>query len=531
MGHQSPGVGGHCAARLPEYAGAARAGVRQGEPVHVHRTAADLVISICRVGVAQAEDGVAVRRGQDHGPAGLVTGARRKRGVGAKVQVDRGDRSAGADQQHAARIGGGSRGELSGGHRGRAGHHRQSAAVHRESTRIGVCAAEGQRTVAHFGQGERGSRSVLQRAAESRAAVIAARGQGHIGRATILDRAGAGQRADGGAESVQAQDAGGLNDVGRSVAEALGDTGLQDAGGDGRRSAVGTGRAREGQDARAVLFETERAGDGAAHGEGRAVDTCADNVPTLVGAEGDRGADSDDAGVSRHIDTIGRHRRGEGEDAGGKRARGDCDRSDSARIGGEFEILDIKICIQGRGDRRAAGGIGAEDDPIVHSGETIGVGAGQIRRKIAREPTVRRPIAVAQRIGPVKVGREGSDAEADEGVGGGQRPGAACDDGETTEGISGAARGQAARGGEQIIIAGFDSAQSAQVKHDLAAHRRGDARGDTVVGGERSEFEAEHGAPGAGSAQSQRQDAGAKIDSLANGVDEIQGSAFMHGDG
>ena len=296
---------------------------------------------------------------------------------------------------------------------------------------MGVRAAEGQRTVAGLDQAERESPAVLQRSAESGGGAIAAGGQSAvIGRTGVLHRAGAGQGADGSIEVIQAEDAGGLNDVGRSVAEALGDAGLQDAFSHGGRTGIGAARDGESQDARAGLLETEGAGDGAAHGEGGAVGPATDDIPTLVGAEHDRGADGDDAGAGRHVDAIRRHGRSEGQRA--SRARGDCDRSDSARIGGEFEILDAKIRVQDRGNRRATGGVGAEDDPIVHAGETVGVGAGQISREIAAEQAVGRPVAVAQGVAPVKIGREGGDAETDEGVSGGQRAGAAGEAGETT---------------------------------------------------------------------------------------------------
>ena len=404
----------------------------------------------------------------------------------------------------------------------------QGAAVDGDITRIGVRAAQGQRASSRLGQAEPERTTVLQRTAESRAAVVTARSERPgVGRAGVLHRARAGQRTDGGVEVIQAQDTRSLDDMRGSVTETLGDTSLQDARGDGGRTGISAARDGESQDARAGLFEIESAGDGAAHDEGRAVDTCADNVPALVRTEDDRGADGDGAGVGRDVDAVGRRRGGEGERARGDCARGDADRGDAAGIGGEFQVLEAEVAVKRGGDRRAAGGVGAEDDPIVHSGETIGVGASQVRRKITREPTVRRPIAVAQRIGPVKIGREGSDAEADEGVGGGQRPGTAGH-AETAEGISGAAGGQAAGGGEQIIITDTGATESGQVQQDLTADHGGGGRADTVIGGERAEFEAEHGATRAGSAQ--RQDTRAEVDGLSGGVGQIKGGATRHGD-
>ena len=505
------------AARLSEDTRAAGAWGGKRKPIHAHRAPADLIITEGRIGVTQSEDTVRVRRGQHHGPAGLVTRARRRRGIGTKVHVDGGDRSAGADQQHAARVGSGTRRELSGGHGGRSGSHRKPAPVHREVTRIGVRAAEGQHAVAGLGQGERERTAVLQRTAEGRAAVVTADGERPgIGRAAVLHRAGAGQGADGSVEVIQAQGTGGLDDMGGGVAEALGDAGLQDAVDDGGRAGIGATRAREGQDARAILFQTERAGDGAAHGEGGAVGSAADDVPALIRPERDGRADGDGARVRGHVDAIGRRRGCEGQGARRDHARGDANRSDSAGIGSELQVLEAEVAVKRGGDRRTSGAVGAEDDPIVHAGQTVGVGAGQVGGEITREPAVPRPVPVAQGVGPIKVGREGRDAESDEGVGGGQRPGTAGH-AETAEGISGAAGGQAAGGGEQIIITDTGATESGQVQQDLTADHGGGGRADTVIGGERAEFEAEHGATRAGSAQ--RQDARAKIDGLAGGVD------------
>ena len=61
----------------------------------------------------------------------------------------------------------------------------------------------------------------MKDAAEGRAAIVAADGQGAVvGCAGVFHRAGAGQGTDGGVEVVQAQDAVGLDDMGRSATEA-----------------------------------------------------------------------------------------------------------------------------------------------------------------------------------------------------------------------------------------------------------------------------------------------------------------------
>ena len=491
----------------------------------LERTAREIEVAVraCRPG--DISSGAAVA-GHVHRAGGLIIDRDTQRDIAARVAERRhvtahiGD----ADRRVRAPV---DKDARSGVARPRTGDV-QGAAIDGDITGVRVRAAQGQRASSRLGQAEPERTTVLQRAAESRAAVVTARGERPgVGRAAVLHRAGAGQRTDGGVEVIQAQDTGSLDDMRGSVTETLGDAGLQDAFSHGGRTGIGAARDGESQDARAGLLETEGAVYGTAHGEGGSVGPAADDIPALVRTEGDWSADGDGAGVGGHVDAVGRRRGSEGEAAG--RARGDCDRSDSAGISRKFQVLEAEIRIQGRGYRRATSGIGAEDDPIVHSGETIGVSAGQIRRKIAREPTARRPIAVGQRIGPVKIGREGSDAEADEGVGGGQRPGAACDDGETTEGISGAARGQAARRGEQIIITDANARETSQIEQDLAAHHRGTGRSDAVIGGERSEFEPEHGAAGAGSAQ--RQHAGAEVDGLSGGVDQIEGRAAGHGDG
>ena len=415
----------------------------------------------------------------------------------------------------------------------------QRAAVDVRVTGEGIAAGQGQGTGADLGQGERDDAAVADRAVEDGAGVVTTDREGDArDRVGVLDDAVACEASDRVVETVETEDAlsGALRreDVRGIRAEAVRGPGNEHHAGEAGRTGVGIDTRKEervsgGSGDEQVV--ARGAGDGSGDGERGTIGAGAGDGPGLRGAEDDRGADQDRAGVVFDGDTGRGDGRSDGERGGGLRsALGDGDAGDARRGRSETQRADGEVAVEG-GDvgrgRRARGG--AEDEVVRDAGEALGVGrAGGVGREVGVEVTViERGPAHVRADAPVEVGRQGRRGQADGGVRAAEREGVAAEGAEVAEGIRRAR--EAAGGGDQVIRARGEAADARQVEDDAIG---GDGRGrraDAVESGESADVETERG--GARGAGAEVQRAGAEVDGLADGVVEVKDRARADADG
>ena len=403
----------------------------------------------------------------------------------------------------------------------------------------GVAAGQGQGAGTDLGEGKGDDATVADRAVEDGAVVVTTDRKGDARDGVgVLDDAVAGESADRVIETVETEDARGRalrrEDVGRIRAEGVGHAGDEHHAGETGRAGVGV-EAR--QDERAAgeagdeQVVTRGAGDGAGDGKRGTIGAGAGDGPRLGGAEHERGADEDRAGVV--VD--GQARRGAGRSNGEGRGRvrtalGDGDAGDAGRGRREAQRADGEVAVEGGdvGRGRGAGG-SAEDEVVRDAREALGVvRAGDVGREVGVVVAVieRGPAHVGTDA-PIKVGRQRGRGQADGGVRAGEREGVAAERAEVAERERRAR--EAAGGRDQVISTGGEAGQTSQVDDDAVGGEGRGRRGDAVEGGEAADIETERG--GARGAGAEVQRAGAEVDGLADGVVEVQDRARADADG
>ena len=415
----------------------------------------------------------------------------------------------------------------------------QRAAVDVRVTGEGIAAGQGQGTSADLGQGERDDAAVADRTVEDGAGVVTTDRKGDARDGVgVLDDAVAGEAADRVIETVETEDARGgalrREDVRRVRAEGVRDSGEERHAGEAGRTGVGV-EARQDERAAGETGDEQvvacGSGDGAGDGERGTVGAGAGDGPRLRGAEDDRRADEDRAGVVLDGDTRGGAARSDGEGRGGFRpALGDGDARDTRRGRRETQRADGEVAVEGGdvGRGRGTGG-GAEDQVVRDAREALGiVRAGGVSREVGVVVAViERGPAHVRADAPIKVGRERGRGQADGGVRAGKREGMAAEGTEVAEGIS-RAREAAARG-DQVIRARGEAAEARQVEDDAVGGEGRGRRADAVESGEAADIEAERG--GARRAGAEIQRTSAEVDGLADGVIEVQDRARADADG